>query len=118
MKTVILLTILLSSSLWSATVYKTPPVIVEHTPLYCSDYYGENIEIRLVGDVVDGQIVVDRCGYTKEIAMQKQNNMQAVHNRTTDNIAKYILYIVIGMMICGLLVLVGILYISTVDDNE
>lgn len=113
----LILTLLCSIPLWSATVYKIPPVVVENTPLFCSDYYGEKITIRQVGDIMDGQIVIDRCGYTQEIAMQKQNNMKAIHNKDKDEINNYVLYTIIGIMGCALLLLTG-MFCSAMNDKD
>ena len=58
--------LMLASLAFSAIRYVTPPVVVSGYILYCTDYYGNNILEHKPGDIIDGEIAIERCAYNEE----------------------------------------------------
>ena len=98
--------LILSSLAFSKTSYVTPPVIVSGSILYCTDYYGNNILEHKIGDIVDGEIAVERCAYNKDSVQEKQMLMRSMHSEEQDNNYKTTIKSIIAFMSLLLLLMV------------
>lgn len=111
MKTLLLL-FTISLSLLAGTTYKTPPFTVEGKPLFCTDYYGDNITVQPIGQIISGDTAINYCSYDESAAKDKQLQMQKIHNKSYDDLGNTILNIILSIM--GLALLGLIIVMSSV----
>ena len=109
--------LILSSLAFSKTRYVTPPVIVSGSILYCTDYYGNNILEHKIGDIVDGEIAVERCAYNKDSVQEKQMLMRSMHSEEQDNNYKTTIKSIIAFMSLLLLLMVFTVLFPTKEDK-
>lgn len=110
--------LILSSLAFSATRYVTPPIITSGSILYCTDYYGNNILEHKIGDIVDGDIAIERCAYNKESVQEKQALMKSIHNEEQDNTKQTVVQYLIGFIMLFFLIIIFILTYEIAKDDK
>lgn len=76
--------LIFSLSLFGKTIYKEPAFVVNGQELYCTDYYGETIVTKKIGDILEGEYASDYCAYNIESTIEKQKYQASVNSREED----------------------------------
>jgi hypothetical protein len=98
MKSLIVL-LLFTISIFAATHYTATNMVVGSEPMYCTDYYGEQLIVQNTGDIVNGDYANTYCSYNKFTIDNKMKLLASEHNHKVDIIIRNILKIFIVFLI-------------------
>lgn len=103
-KFILFVALSLSVSVFAATHYVTPSLVVEKSQLYCTNNYGDVLSVYPIGDIINGGYAVGYCSYNKSTVENKMKYISEHTDRKRDENFKSALTYLMVVLIIGLFI--------------